>query len=346
MERPEEEPTSEIVLYRTDDLGTHIQVRLEGGTVWLTQAQMAELFETTSQNITQHLRAVYSEGELDSKATCKGRLQVRREGERTVRRTIQYYNLEAILAVGFRVRSPRGTQFRQWATQRLQEYLVKGFVLDDARLKVPGGWDYFDELLARIREIRASEKRFYQKVRDLYATAVDYDSRSQAAQVFFKKVQNKMLWAVTGQTAAELIADRSDPALPNMGLQTWTGSRVRKQDTTVAKNYLLRPELEELDRIVVMYLDFAEDQARRRQAMTMRDWEARLDSFLTFNERDLLTHAGKVSAEVAERLAQERYSLFDARRRLQERADADSEDLKAIETLQRRLPRKREPDTP
>ena len=237
---------SEIVLYQTEDHQTRIHVRLEAGTVWLTQAQIAELFQTTPQNITIHLNAVYSEGELREAATCKDCLQVRDEGARAVRRSLKHYKLEAILAVGYRVRSPRGTQFRQWATTRLAEYLAKGFVLDDARLKEPGGLDYFDELLARVREIRASEKRFCQKVRDVYATAVDYDVRSEAAQLFFEKVQNKMLWAVTRRTAAELISERSDPSLPNMGLQTWSGGRVRKHDVVVAKNYLQRPEIEEL----------------------------------------------------------------------------------------------------
>ena len=331
---------SEIVLYQTEDHQTRLQVRLQGGSVWLTQAQIADLYQITPQNVTLHLRAIYGDGELAEEATCKYYLQVRPEGARSVRRSLKCYNLDAILAVGYRVRSPRGVQFRQWATVRLREYLVKGFVLDDARLKEPGAFDYFDELLARIREIRASEKRFYQKVRDLYATAADYDSRSQAAQLFFKKVQNKMLWAVTGHTAAELVSGRSDPALPNMGLQTWSGGRVRKTDVTVAKNYLRHEEIEELDRIVVMYLDYAEDQARRRQVMTMADWEAKLDGFLRFNERELLEHAGKVSAEVAETLAHERFEQFDVARRQRELEAADAEDLKAIEALERRLPAK------
>lgn len=225
----------ELILYTLDDGSAAIQLRAEGGTVWLTQAEIAALFDTTPQNITQHTKAIYAEGELSEGATCKELLQVRQEGGRAVNRSLKHYNLDMILAVGYRVRSPRGTQFRQWATTHLREYLVKGFVLDDARLKEPGGWDYFDELLARIRDIRASEKRFYQKIRDIYATAVDYDSRSEAAQLFFKKVQNKMLWAVTGHTAPELIAGRADPALPNMGLTTWAGGRVRKQDVTIAK---------------------------------------------------------------------------------------------------------------
>lgn len=327
----------ELILYRTDDGGAAVQLRAEGGTVWLTQADIAALFGTTPQNITQHVKAIYAEGELTEGATCKELLQVRREGDREVGRQLRHYSLEMILAIGFRVRSPRGTQFRQWATVHLREYLVKGFVLDDARLKEPGGWDYFDELLARIREIRASEKRFYQKIRDIYATASDYDKTSQAAQLFFKKVQNKMLWAVTGETAAELIAERADPALPNMGLTAWQGSRVRKQDVTVAKNYLQRPEIEELDRIVVMYLDYAEDQARRRRPMTMRDWEEKLDAFLRFNEREVLAHAGSLKAEVVEVLAKERYEAFDAKRREAERLVAEGEDISVLEHVRRQL---------
>ena len=327
----------ELILYTADDGSAAIQLRAEGGTVWLTQAEMASLFQTTPQNITQHIKAVYAEGELHSDATCKEDLQVRGEGARSVKRTLKHYNLDMILAVGYRVRSARGTQFRQWATTHLREYLVKGFVLDDARLKEPGGWDYFDELLARIRDIRASEKRFYQKIRDIYATAVDYDGKSEAAQLFFKKVQNKMLWAITGHTAPEIIAGRADPAMPNMGLTTWQGERVRKQDVTVAKNYLTPAEIESLDRIVVMYLDYAQDQAERRRTLTMHDWEDKLDAFLQFNEREVLKHAGKLRAEVAEKLALERYESFDAARRRAARLVVDAEDLAALEQTERQL---------
>lgn len=327
----------ELILYTTEDGAASVRLRAEGGSVWITQAEMAALFQTTPQNITLHVKAIYAEGELQPEATCKEHLQVRQEGGRQVRRALKHYNLDMILAVGYRVRSLRGTQFRQWATTHLREYLVKGFVMDDERLKEPGGWDYFDELLERIRDIRASEKRFYQKVRDIYATAVDYDPKSEAARLFFKKVQNKMLWAVTGHTAAELISDRANPALPNMGLTSFKGSRVRQGDVTVAKNYLQQPEIDELNRIVVMYLDYAEDMARRRKTMTMREWEDKLDAFLQFNERDVLTHAGKISAQVAERLALERYAEFDARRREAERLAADAEDVRALEQIERQL---------
>ncbi len=333
----ENEQKGELILYTTEDGAAAVRLRVAEGTVWLTQLELSELFQTSKQNISLHVKNVLAEGELHAESVVKEYLTT--AADRKSYRT-RCYNLDMILAVGYRVRSPRGTQFRQWATTRLREYLVKGFVMDDARLKEPGGLDYFDELLARIREIRASEKRFYQKVRDLYTTAVDYDSKSQAAQLFFKKVQNKMLWAVTGHTAAELIAGRSNPALPNMGLQSWSGGHVRKQDVAIAKNYLQQPEIEELDSIVVMYLDYAADQAKRRKTMTMREWEERLDAFLSFNERELLTHAGKMRADVAEKLAHDHYEAFDAQRRALECAKADAEDMEAIEVLVQKLPAK------
>jgi hypothetical protein len=329
----------ELVLYTAEDGSAAIQLRAEGGTVWLTQLEMATLFDTSKQNVSLHIKNILAEGELAEAATVKESLTVQTEGKRQVRRGNLLYNLDMILAVGYRVRSPRGTQFRQWATTHLREYLVKGFVMDDERLKEPGGWDYFDELLARIRDIRASEKRFYQKIRDIYATAVDYDSRSEAAQLFFKKVQNKMLWAVTGHTAPELIAGRADPALPNMGLTTWAGGRVRKQDVTVAKNYLSRDEIEALDRIVVMYLDYAEDQAQRRRTLTMRDWEDKLDAFLQFNEREVLTHAGRLRMDVAQQLAVERFEVFEANRRVAEAVAADEADIAVLEEMAKAAPK-------
>jgi hypothetical protein len=307
--------TGELILYTTPDGAATIQLRAIDGTVWLSQAELAELFQTSVPNINIHIRNVLADGELAAEATIKEHLIVAQEAGREVKRRLKLCKLDMVLAVGYRVRSHRGTQFRQWATTHLREYLVKGFVLDDERLKDPGGWDYFDELLARIRDIRASEKRFYEKVREIYATAVDYDPGTELAQAFFKKVQNKMLYAVTGQTAAEIVAARADAAKPNMGLTTWKGGRVRKQDVSVAKNYLGQEEVTELNRIVTMYLDFAEDQARRRKAMTMAEWAERLDAFLQFNEREVLNNAGKVSHEVALRLAHERYEAFDERRK-------------------------------
>lgn len=323
----------ELILYTGEDGSAVIQLRAEGGTVWLTQMEMAALFDTTKQNISQHIKHILDEGELPA-AVVKDYLTTAADGKNY--RT-KAYNLAVILAVGYRVRSPRGTQFRQWATTHLRDYLVKGFVLDDARLKDPGGLDYFDELLARIRDIRASEKRFYQKVRDIYATAVDYDSTSEAAQLFFKKVENKMLWAVTRQTAPELIAGRANATIPNMGLTAWAGGRVRRQNVTVAQKYLSPDEIEALDRIVVMYLDYAEDQARRRRTLNMRDWENKLDAFLRFNEREVLTHAGKLRADVAENLALERYESFNASRRDSARMAADAEDLAALVRIERQI---------
>jgi hypothetical protein len=317
---------SDLLLYQTEDGRTRIDVRLEGRTVWLTQAALAELYQVSKQNVSLHLKNVYAEGELDEAATVKDYLTVRTEGNRAIKRTVKHYNLDAVLAVGYRVRSHRGTQFRRWATERLGEYLVKGFAMDDERLKnlgQPFGADYFDELLERIRDIRASEKRFYRKITDIYATAVDYDSRSEPAQTFFQTVQNKLHWAITGHTAAELIAARADGAKPNMGLTSWKGAKVRKPDVTVAKNYLAEDELKNLNRIVTMYLDYAEDQAQRRRPMSMADWATKLDAFLQFNEREVLRHAGRVSAAVAKRLAHGEYEKFQARRLSAEVSAAD-----------------------
>lgn len=322
----------ELILYNTDDGAATIGLRAIDGTVWLTQLEMAELFDTSKQNVSLHINNILSEGELAAESVVKESLTTAADGK--AYRT-KVYNLDAILAVGYRVRSPRGTQFRRWATTVLREYLVKGFAMDDARLKQAEQWDYFDEWLARIRDIRASEKRFYQKVRDLYTTAIDYDKTSEQAQAFFKKVQNKMLWAVTGKTAAELIESRSDPAAPNMGLTSWKGSVVRKGDVGTAKNYLKAEEVEELNRIVVMYLDYAEDQARRRRPVTMAEWADKLDAFLSFNERDVLTHAGRLRMDVAQKLAVERFEVFDASRRAAEALAADEADIAQLEEMEK-----------
>ncbi|MES2345376.1 MAG: virulence RhuM family protein [Chlamydiota bacterium] len=319
----------ELVLYTTEDGKASFQLRAKEGTVWLTQLEMTELFQTSKQNISLHIKNILAEGEQNL-SVVKEHLTTAADGKKY---KTKFYNLNMILAVGYRVSSHRGTQFRQWATIHLQEYLVKGFLMDDVRLKEGHGSDYFDELLERIRDIRSSEKRFYQKVRDIYATAVDYDSKSYQAQLFFKKVQNKMLWAATHQTAAELISERADSVQPNMGLKSWQGNRVRRQDVTIAKNYLNQSEIDELNRVVVMYLDYAEDQAGRRKTMTMQEWEGKLDAFLAFNERDILTHAGKVSACVAEQLALNHYKAFDAQRHEVERLVADAEDLSLLEQL-------------
>lgn len=307
---------SEIVLYQTEDGRTRIQCRFEADTVWMTQAQMAELFQTTAQNVTLHLKAIFAEGELVEAATCKDYLQVRPEGRRTVSRKLRHYRLEAILAVGYRVRSHRGTQFRQWATARLNEYLMKGFTMDDERLKNPPGKgqkDYFDELLERIRDIRSSERRFYQKVLDIYATSVDYDPSAEASQEFFATVQNKMHWAAHGQTAAEVIHARADTGQPFMGMKsTRLGGIVCKEDAAVAKNYLAEPELQTLNRIVNLYIEYAELQTLERNPMTMRDWISKLDEFLKISGRKLLDHAGGVSAEAARTKAEAEYLKYRA----------------------------------
>jgi hypothetical protein len=321
-------PKSEIVLYQTEDGQTRIQCRFENENVWMTQALMAELFQTTPQNITLHLKAIYEEGELTEAATCKDYLQVRAEGPRQVQRALRHYNLEAILAVGYRVRSPRGTAFRQWATAQIKEYLVKGFVMDDERLKNPGPDrpDYFDQILDRIRDIRSSEKRMYLQVRDIFKLAADYNPTAAETLEFFQIIQNKLHWAVSGKTAAEIIAERANHQQPNMGLTSWRSTKVRKADVTVAKNYLNEKEISELNRIVTMYLDFAEDQARRRKVLYMRDWREKLDAFLQFNQRDILTDAGRVEKAVADRLALKEYEKFHACRLVAE-SETDERDF-------------------
>ena len=328
----------ELILYHTEDGAATISLRAVDGTVWLTQLEMAQLFDTSKQNISLHLNNILSEGELMTDSVVKHSLITAADGKSYRTKT---YNLDMILAVGYRVRSPRGSQFRRWATTVLREYLVKGFAMDDTRLKQADQWDYFDEWLARIRDIRASEKRFYQKVRDIYATAVDYDKTSQQAQTFFKKVQNKMLWAVTGLTEAELIASRSSPELPNMGLTSWQGSIVRKGDIGIAKNHLIPIEIDELNHIVVMYLDYAEDQAKNRRPVTMSEWADKLDAFLSFTDRKVLTHAGSLRMDVAQKLAAERFEKFDANRRTAEAIAADKADIAELEEMEKSAKRQR-----
>jgi hypothetical protein len=320
-----------VLLYQTEDGRSKIDVILDGKTAWLTQGQMAELFQTSKQNISMHINNIYQENELQELATVKEYLTVHQEGGREVQRSTKFYNLEVIVSVGYRVRSHRGTQFRRWATERLNEYLVKGFVLDDERLKEGKhlGTDYFDELLERIRDIRASEKRFYQKIRDIYMLSIDYDPDADTAKEFFQIVQNKLHWAIAGMTAAEIIADRADASKPNMGLTSWKGAKVRKGDVTVAKNYLSKDEINSLNRFVVMYLDYAEDQAKRGRPLYMRDWKEKLNAFLRFNEREILDHPGKVSAEVAKALALEEYEKFN-QQRLAAEAEAPDPDFDAI----------------
>ena len=333
-------PTSELVLYRTEDAETRIQVRLDGQSVWLTQRQMADLFQVTIPTINEHLAAIYLEGEVEPERTLRKFRIVQNEGGRDVRRLIDHYHLDAILAVGYRVRSARGTQFRQWATAQLSQYLVKGFVMDDERLKHPGGLDHFDELLARIREIRASEKRFYQKVRDLFALSVDYHDSEQQAALFFAEVQNKLLNAVTGKTAAELIVARADPDQPNMGLTAWEGGRVRKADVIVAKNYLSADEIDSLNRLVVIFLEQAELRVKDRKLLTLDYWRENVDRLLAFNDRAVLRGAGAVSHAAMKAVAHERYEAFDAQRRTAEAAAADREDLKVLEAAEKTVKRR------
>lgn len=294
-----DEPHSQLLLYQTEDGKTRVEVRLENETVWLSQSQMAELFQTSIPNVSMHIRNIFAEGELQRTATVKDFLTVRQEGSRQVSRSVEHYNLDVIISVGYRVKSHRGTQFRIWATQRLREYIVKGFALDDDRLKRVGGGNYFEELLARIRDIRSSEKVFWRKVLEIYATSIDYDPGLEASQLFFATVQNKMHWAAHGHTAAEIVHDRADAARPNMGLTSWQGAKPTKGEAVIAKNYLTAKELEALNRIVNAYLEFAELQALHRKPMYMRDWIAKLEDFLRLDDRDILTHAGTVSHEQA-----------------------------------------------
>ncbi|MCO4100154.1 MAG: virulence RhuM family protein [Gemmatimonas sp.] len=333
----------EFLLYQSEDGRSRLEIRFDGETLWLTQAQMAELFQTTPQNITLHLKAVFAEGELDPAATCKDCLQVRPEGARTVTRTLQHYALPAIIAVGMRVRSARGTQFRQWAIARLDEYLRKGFVMDDERLRNPPGAgvpDYFDELLERIRDIRASERRMYLRVRDILALAADYAPSGDDTARVFQTAQNKLHFAVTGLTAPEIIARRVDAHAPQMGLTAFEGTQVRRRDVTVAKNYLLEPEITELNRIVTMFLDFAEDQAARRKQIFLRDWEQRLDDFLRFNERAVLTDGGTVSRVEADQRAAAAYDVFDARRRAELEAAVERDTMAELERAAKALPKR------
>jgi hypothetical protein len=322
-----DKPTS-ILIYQAEDGNTHINVRLDDKTVWLTQIGLTELYQTTKQNISLHINNIFNEGELERNSTVKKYLTVQKEGNRDIKREIEYYNLEVIIAVGYRVRSHRGTQFRRWATERLREYLVKGFTMDDERLKEGRGLgdDYFDELLDRIRDIRASEKQFYRKITEIYRLSADYDPSAEMTREFFATVQNKLHWAITGHTAAELIAERANAGKPNMGLTTWKGKKVRQVDVSVAKNYLEEDELKSLNRIVTMYLDYAEDQAERHQPMYMKDWIKKLDAFLQFNGREVLKDAGRISAEIAKDLALIEYEKY-RNKRLSHEIDEPDEDI-------------------
>ena len=331
---------NELILYTTEDGRSQIQLRADLGTVWLTQLEMAELFQTTKQNIAKHLKAIFAEQELSQDSVVNQRLTTAADGKNY---RVAHHNLDAILAVGYRVRSPRGVQFRRWASSALKEYLTKGFVMDDERLKNPDGRpDYFDEMLARIRDIRASEKRFYQKVRDLLALSSDYDKTDQATQKFFATVQNLLLFAVTQKTAAELITARANPEVPHFGLQHWKGAQMRKQDILVAKNYLTEDEIDTLNRLVVIFLETAELRTKSRQEIRMGFWRQNVDQIISTNGFPVLTHAGSISHEQMENRTSALYLDFDGRRKQHEALQADQQDeadLKALEDTLKRRPK-------
>ena len=321
-----------IIIYRTADGRASVALYAKDGKIWLNQQQMAELFATSKPNISMHIANILKENELRRDSVVKDFLTTAADGKNY---NVIFYSLEMIIAVGYRVRGVRGTQFRQWATEHLTEYLVKGFTMDDERLKNPDGRpDYFDELLLRIRDIRASEKRFYQKVRDLFALSSDYDKTDKATQMFFAETQNKLLYAVTHQTAAEIIVSRADANKPNMGLATWQGSIVRKGDIVVAKNYLQQDEIESLDRLVELFLTSAEERVKGRRDLTIDYWRKNVDSLLTFQEKDVLQGAGSISNKEMEAHVREVYATYDAQRKQIDAQQADAEDLKMLEDLE------------
>lgn len=332
-------PESQFLVYVDSSGRPRIDVRVVDESVWLTQQDLATLFQTSVKTINEHILNIFEEQELEAEAVERTFSVQRVEGTRIVRRQVLHYNLDLIISVGYRVRSRVATQFRIWATNQLRELIVKGFVMDDERLKAGRslGQDYFDELLERIRDIRASEKRFYQKVRDIFALSSDYNKDDELARRFFQNVQNKLLFAVIGKTAAEIKQARADHTQPNMGLTSWEGARVRKADIDIAKNYLQQDEMDDLNRIVVMYLDYAEDRAKRQIRMTMQDWSERLDAFLRFNDREVLEDFGRVSAEVAKATVIAEYEVFDRNRKKREARQADEEDLSLIEATVRKL---------
>jgi len=327
------ENNTQIIIYQTESGNTKLEVRLENETVWLSQKLMAALFQTTVANINIHLKNIFEEGELIESATIKDFLIVRLEGKREVNRTIEYYNLDAIISVGYRIKSKVATRFRQWATQHIKEYIVKGFVMDDERLKNPNQpFDYFEELIRRIQDIRTSERRFYQKITDIYTTSVDYDPTLESSKLFFQTVKNKMHWAITGQTAAEIISERANSKEPNMGLTNWKRNKPRKHDVVIAKNYLSEDELIALNNLAEQYLIFAEGQAMRKKTMQMKDWIEKLHGFLTLNDRQILTHTGKISHQLAVDMAEIEYDKFNKNHINSIESDFDKE-IKKIQSV-------------
>jgi len=324
------ENKSEIILYQTTNGETKIDVRLEDETVWLNQNQLETLFQTDRTSIVKHIKNIYESGELSEESTCAKIAQVQQEGNRKVTRNISYYNLDLIISVGYRVQSHVATHFRIWATQRLREYIVKGFALDDERIKAAGQIRYFDELSERIRDIRSSERIFYQKVKDIFCLSIDYDAKANQAKTFFATIQNKLHWAIHQHTAAELIAERAIATDKNMGLTAWAGEKIRKTDVGIAKNYLKQDELSQLNLLVEQFLAFAENQARQKKVMYMSDWIKKLNDILTINDNEILEHAGKISHEMALQLAEMEYEKYSAARIM-------ADDLKALEELNNEL---------
>jgi len=336
-----DDPSSQIIIYNTSDGKASVSLYARDGSVWMNQKQLAELFDTSVSNINIHIANILKEGELSEYSVIKHYLTTAADGKQY---EVAFYALEMILAIGFRVRSKRGTQFRIWANRNLKEYMLKGFVMDDARLKNPDGRpDYFDELLARIRDIRASEKRFYQKVRDLFALSSDYDASDKATQMFFAETQNKLLYAVTGETAAEIIISRADVSQPNMALQSWKGSIVRKQDITTAKNYLNEDEIDTLNRLVVIFLETAELRAKNRQDISMNFWRENVDKILELNDKMVLRHKGKITSSEMEQRVRQVYAEFSDRRKRIAAEQADKVDLQILEALEQQINKRSKP---
>jgi len=317
---------SEIILYQAEDGTTKIDVRLQNETVWLNQYQLADLFQTDRTSIAKHIKNIYTSGELSETATCAKIAQVQQEGNRKVNREIIFYNLDLIISVGYRIKSHVATHFRIWATQRLKEYIIKGFTLDDERMKAAGQMRYFDELQERIRDIRSSERIFYQKVKDIFTLSIDYDAQTELSKKFFATIQNKLHWAIHQRTAAELIANRALAHKKNMGLTSWQGAKIRKTDVGIAKNYLNKEEISQLNLLVEQFLAFAENQARQKKVMYMADWIKKLNDILTINENEILEHAGKISHQLALEIAQKEFEKYD-------KARLEAEDIKALEDL-------------
>lgn len=332
-----DEDKKELIIYETSNGKLDIQLDLENETIWLDREKIAQLYNIHRSGVSRHIQNIFKDGEVDEKSNVQ-KMHIANSDK-----PVEYFSLDIILAVGYRTNSAIAIKFRRWATQTLKEYIIKGFVLNTERLKNPGGWDYFDELLEKIREIRASEKRFYQKVRDLFALSVDYKDDIKASNDFFAEVQNKLLHAVTNNTAAEIIVNRADATKPNMNLTNWSGSRVRKQDVIIAKNYLQQNEIKELDRLVSMFLDYAENQAQRRRQLSMSDWKEKVDGFLNFNDYEILKDKGAISRKQANEIAKKRYLEFDEARKKQEALDADAEDLKELEAIEHEMIAEKKP---